>query len=92
MGKQIKERRRTGNHRRGQNRPEMPAAMAESSDEIHHPWFVSSGEMKGRKGRTSCAIYSQPSVEEGLGFLARGARSMARRKTYSGGAPAQGGR
>jgi hypothetical protein len=48
--------------------------------------------MKGRKGRASWAIYSWPSMEEGLGFLARGTRSTARRKTCSGEAPARGGR
>jgi hypothetical protein len=67
-----------GAHRWHRNRPEMPAAMAESGDEIHRPRFVSSGERKGRKGRASWAFYSRVCLGDGLGFGAWGNRTASR--------------
>jgi hypothetical protein len=93
MGKQIEQSRRTGTHQRGRNRPEMPAAMAESGEEIRRPRFISSGEMKGRKGRASWAFYSRVCLGDGLGFGARGEESDGGRERRAGGGDlARGGR
>jgi hypothetical protein len=59
--------------------------------------FSSRGASRAEKekrgeGGVRGAFYRRPCMEEGLGFPARGARSMAKRKSCSGRAPAQGGR
>jgi hypothetical protein len=84
-GKRLREERGYAAHRRR-------AGAIDSDGEILELRCISGGEGKRGEEGVRGAFYRRPCMEEGLGFLARGARSTARRKLCSGGAPARGGR